>query len=309
MPSSSTTRSSAGAPPDYAAAREGLAHRFRSGVIAVEGAERVAFLQGQVTQEVRGLTPGEARPAAGLTPRGKLLYFGRLVGEPERILLLVPSEAVPAAAAHLARYAAFQNASVRDATDDYARAALYGPAAGAVAPPDGAVKLPGEGEIAGEILAPASARRALERILSDLGSVAIPPETAEVLRIEAGRPRFGVDAGDANIPDEVRLEAAVSTTKGCYVGQEIVARLRTYGRLQRRLVGFRFPGETVPAGTAFLNPAKEGHELAHVTSVATSPRFGPIGLGFAFRDVAEGSTLRVLEAPDRVAIVSALPFS
>ncbi len=309
MPSSSTTRSSGGAPPDYAAARDGLAHRFRSGVIAVEGSDRAVFLQGQVTQDVRGLAHGEARPAAGLTARGKLLYFGRLVEEAERILLLLPRDAVSTAAAHLAKYAAFQKASVRDATEDYARAALYGPGAGTVAPPDGAVKLPGEGELAGEILAPASARPALERVLSDAGSVPVSPETAEVLRIEAGRPRLGVDAGGANVPDEVQLQAAISTTKGCYVGQEIVARMRTYGRPQRRLVGFRFPSETVPAGTVFFNPAKEGHELAHVTSVAISPRFGPIGLGLAFREVAEGATLRVLEAPDRVAIVSALPFS
>jgi folate-binding protein YgfZ len=308
VPSSSTTRSSP-APPDYAAARGALAHRFPPGVIAVEGPDRAAFLQGQVTQDVGGLSPGEARPAAGLTAKGKLLYFGRLVGEAERLLLLLPRESIPAAVAHLARYAAFQKASVRDATEEYARAALYGPRAGEVIPPGDTVRFPGEGEVAIEILAPAAAGPALERALLESGSVPVSPETAEILRIEAGRPRLGVDAGESNIPDEVRLAAAISTTKGCYVGQEIVARMRTYGRLQRRLVGFRFPGEPVPAGTVFFNPAKEGHELARVTSVAVSPRFGPIGLGLAFREVAEGATLTVLDAPDRVAMVSALPFS
>jgi folate-binding protein YgfZ len=308
VPSSSTTRSS-GAPPDYAAAREGLAHRFRPGVIAVEGPDRAGFLQGQVTQDVRGLSPGEARPAAGLTAKGKLIYFGRLVVHGERILLLLPRDAAAAAAAHLGKYAAFQKASVRDATDDFARVALYGPGAGRVTPPDGAVKLPGEGEIAGEILAPASARGALDRALTDAGSVPVSPATAEALRVEAGRPKLGVDAGEANVPDEVHLEAAISTTKGCYVGQEIVARMRTYGRLPRRLMGFRFPEAPVPAGTVFGNPAKEGHELARVTSVADSPRFGRIGLGIAFRDVVEGTALRVPDASHRVAIVSDLPFS
>lgn len=309
MLNSSTTRSSGAAPSDYTAAREALAHRFRSGVIAVEGPDRLGFLQGQVTQDVGGLSAGEARPAAGLTSKGKLLYFGRLVGEAERILLLLPQEAVPAAAAHLAKYAAFQKATVRDASDEYARVGLYGPKASAFTPPEGAVRLPGEGELAAEILAPASARSALERALSDSGSVPVSSDTAEVLRIEAGRPRLLVDAGDANIPDEVGLEPAISTTKGCYVGQEIVARMRTYGRLQRRLVGFRFPGEPVPSGTVFFNPEKEGHELARVTSIASSPRFGPIGLGLAFREIAEGATLHAPESPNRVAIVSTLPFS
>jgi len=246
---------------------------------------------------------------AGLTSKGKLLYFGRLVASPERILLLLPRDAVTAAVAHLAKYAAFQKAAVRDATDEYERVALYGPKAPALVPPEGAVRLPGEGELAGEILAPAAARLALENSLAQSGSIPVSSEVAEVLRIEVGRPRLGVDAGEANIPDEVGLEAAISATKGCYVGQEIVARMRTYGRLQRRLVGFRFPAGPVPAGTVFLNPAKEGHELARVTSAANSPRFGPIGLGLAFREVAEGATLKDPASPDRVAIVSALPFS
>src|SRR4029077_2195166 len=138
---------------------------------------------------------------------------------------------------------------VRDATEDYARAALYGPRAGEVIPPGGTVSLSGEGEVAVEILAPAAAGPALERALSESGSVPVSPETAEILRIEAGRPRIGVDAGESNIPDEVRLEAAISASKGRCVGQEIGARMRTYGRLQRRLVGFRFPGGPVPAGT------------------------------------------------------------
>ena len=100
-----------------------------------------------------------------------------------------------------------------------------------------------------------------------------------------------MDATEANVPDEVHLQAAISTTKGCYVGQEIVARLRTYGRVSRRLVGFRFSQRPLEPGTVFPDPEKPGRELGHVTSAAVSPRFGPIGLGFAARDVAEGAAL------------------
>ena len=309
MPSSSTTGSSGGPPPDYAAAREGLAHRLRAGVIAVEGPDRVAFLQGQVTQDVRGLSPGEARAAAGLTAKGKLLYFGRLVGEAERILLLLPRAAVSGAVAHLAKYAAFQKTTVRDVTDEYARFALYGPGAASVATPDGGLRLPPDGEIAAELLAPASAERSLARSLEESGSVALSESTAEILRVEAGRPLLGKDADESHLPEEVGLAAAISSTKGCYVGQEVVARLRTYGRLNRRLVGFRFPASPVPEGAAFSDPEKPALELARVTSVARSPRFGPIGLGLAFREVGEGSSLADPAHPERVAVVASLPFA
>lgn len=311
MPSSSTTRSNPGGSlhGDYAAAREGLAHRERPGVVAIEGEERAAFLQGQLTQDVRGLEPGQARPAAGLTSKGKLLYFGRLVAESGRLLLLVPAHAAARVAAHLAKYAAFQKAVVRDATADYLRIGLYGPRAEALATPPGGTRLPGEWELAGEILAPGSARAAILAGLAAAGSSAVSEPTAEVLRVEAGRPRLSRDATEENLAAEVGLEGAISTTKGCYVGQEVVARMRTYGRVNRRLAGFRFPSGPLPAGTTFPDPEKPQRELARVTSSVVSPRFGPIGLGFVFRDVAEGAGLVPPEGSAPAAIVCGLPFS
>jgi folate-binding protein YgfZ len=314
VPSSSTPRSrSAGAalPADYAAALETRAHRERRGVVAIEGEDRVAFLQGQLTQEVRGLAPGESRLAAGLSPKGKLLYFGRLVMDAEagRLLLLVPAAAAPGVAAHLGKYAAFQKASVREATRDYVRIALYGPASSVAGLPAGAIRLPPEWEHAGEILAPEAFRPAILENLSAAGSLEVPEATADILRVEAGRPRLQQDATDANLLEETGLEAAISSTKGCYVGQEIVARMRTYGRANRRLSGFRFPGESVPAGTVFPDPAKPALELARVTSSVVSPRFGPIGLGLAFRDVPEGAALSLPGRAEPSAVVVGLPFA
>jgi folate-binding protein YgfZ len=306
---SSAGESPADWPADYAAARTGFAHRWRTGsTLAIEGPDRVAFLQGQLTQDVRGLGPGECREVAGLTPKGKLLYFGRMVGETDRILLLVPSGACAAVVAHLSKYAVFQKVAVRDASNDYVRLGLYGPRASGFDLPSGAVRLPGDGEFAGEVLAAAAARASLERALAEARSVEVSLDSAEALRIEAGRPRLGQDADATNLADEVGLQGAISTTKGCYVGQEIVARLRTYGRVNRRLVGFRFSTEGLAAGTVFPDPAKRDHELARVTSAAVSPRFGPIGLGFAFRDVTEGASLSRAEDPERTAIVSRIPF-
>jgi hypothetical protein len=90
-----------------------------------------------------------------------------------------------------------------------------------------------------------------------------------------------------------------------------VARLRTYGRVNRRLVGFRFPGEPVPEGTAFHNPEKPGssQELGRVSSAVVSPRFGAIGLGLAFRDVPEGGMLADPGRPELQAVVVPLPFA
>jgi folate-binding protein YgfZ len=298
------------AAPDYLAARESLAHRVRAlGVLAIEGPDRVAFLQGQLTQDVRTLAPGDTRLAAGLTPRGKLLYFGRVRNADERLLLLVPSDALPAVAAHLGKYAAFQKVTVRDVTDSWAVLGLYGPKAADANPDAVGETLPPEGEFAAEILGSRAVVEAWARELALSGAPAVSDATAEVLRVEAGRPLLGKDATEANLAEEIGLEDAISSTKGCYVGQEIVARLRTYGRVNRRLVGFRFPREPVPEGTAFSNPEKPDHELARVSSAVTSPRLGPIGLGLAFRDVADGASLADPAHPERIAVVVRLPFA
>jgi folate-binding protein YgfZ len=298
----------ADAPPDYAAALARLAHRDRAtGVLAVAGADRAAFLQGQLTQDVRGLESGQARRAAGLTSKGRLLYFGWLVAEPERLLLLVPSERRAAVLAHLSRYAMLSKVALTDATPEFALLALYGPGAPGLELPGGAVRLPPEGEIASGGLVPGPARGRLIRALAEAGSVSLSETSAEALRVEAGRPRYGRDADETNLPDELGLESAISTTKGCYVGQEVVARLRTYGRVSRRLVGFRFPGGALPAGTVFPDPEKPGHELGRVTSSVQSPRFGPIGLGFAARDIEDGAALGGMDGA--AAVVGPLPFA
>ncbi|MGE5413845.1 MAG: YgfZ/GcvT domain-containing protein [Syntrophomonadaceae bacterium] len=293
--------------PDYGAALSGLAHRRREGsVLAVSGPDREAFLQGQLTQDVRGLTPGSARHAAGLTPKGRLLYFGWVAAEPDRLLLVLPGVPAEPVRAHLLRYAVFQKVSVADVSADHVLFALYGPRAASAAVPRGAILLGREGEIAVGVLLAPDAAAAFEDGLRGAGSVSLSDAAAEALRIEAGRPRFGRDADETNLPDEVGLADTISTTKGCYVGQEVVARLRTYGRVSRRLVGFRLGGGA-SVETAFPDPEKPAHELARVTSAVASPRFGPIGIGMASRDVAEG---RQLETPDgATASVVPLPFA
>jgi tRNA-modifying protein YgfZ len=285
-----------------------LAHRRRAlGVLAVSGADREAFLQGQLTQNARGLRDGEARRMAGLTAKGKLLYFGWLVGEKDRALLLLPASASPSARAHLDRFAAFQKVAVEDATARFGAWGLYGADPALLPLPPGVVVLPAEAEMSGGLLARAGDDPLVTAALAEAGSRELGEAEAEVLRIEAGRARFGVDADGSNLPDEVGLRDAISTDKGCYVGQEIVARLRTYGRVSRRLVGLRFADRLLDPGTVFPDPGQPDHPLGRVTSAAASPRFGPIGLGFAARSVDEGATL--VAPGGGSAVVTRLPFA
>ncbi|HEX7251257.1 MAG TPA: hypothetical protein VF376_00155 [Thermoanaerobaculia bacterium] len=312
MPIASST-SSIEIPPDYRAAKENVAHRFRpAAVIDVEGDERVAFLQGQLTQDVKALGPGDVRLAAGLTPRGKLLFIARLLRLPDRLRLLLTAGLREQTLTHLKKYAVFQKVSIVDRSDELSRVGLYGPHARDATVPEPWALLTGEGEFSSEILVPASARADLEQWLAKAGSSLVSDETAEILRIEAGRPRFGKDADESHLADEVGLNEAISTTKGCYVGQEIVARLRTYGRVKRRLVGFRFPQGMIPEGTLLRFREAESDskiEWGRVTSAAVSPTVGPIGLGYAFRDVPSGGVLVSSVDPTRTASVVELPLA
>lgn len=278
-------------------------------MLEISGPDRVAFLQGQITQDARGLAPGEVRPIAGLSPKGKLIYAGRMRQATEAFELLLPAMLRSAVLAHLAKYAVFQKVTISDRSGERLALALYGPGAAVTAASLGGDILPGEGEIASEVLLPAASREALEGTLSRAGSVAISPESAEALRLEAGRPRWGLDFDGENFVDEVGLSSAVSETKGCYVGQEIVARTRTYGRVNRRLVSFVFPEGLIEAGIPLVRPGEAPGkiEIGRVTSAVLSPRRGAIGLGYAFREIAPGDVLESAANPRRPAVVSERP--
>jgi tRNA-modifying protein YgfZ len=275
-------------------------------VLDVLGVEREPFLQGQLTQDVRNLSPGDSRPAAGLTPKGKLLFVARAVGMEDRIRLLLPGALRQLVLDHLRKYAVFTKVSIEDRSGDFSRVALYGPAPKIPVLPEWVTRLPGEGEMTVELLVSGERAGELFSLLEAAGSVEVPDETAEVLRVEAGRPRFGVDMDSTNLPDEVGMDDAISTTKGCYVGQEVVARLRTYGRVNRRLVSFRFPDGPIATGEVLRDPDADGTsrvETGRVTSSVVSPELGPIGLGYAFRDVPAGARLVSASNPGLSAIV------
>jgi folate-binding protein YgfZ len=297
-------------PPDYAAAREKLAHRFRAdGILDVTGSDRESFLQGQLTADMRGLAPGESRVAAGLTPKGKLLFVARVLGLEDRLRLVLPESIRDLVFDHLRKYAVFTKVTIENRSADVVRMSLYGPQGARLTLPGWIDRLAPERDFSADLLAPAARRSELAALLAAAGSLEVGDDVAEVLRVEAGRPRFGADMDSTNLPDEVGMDDAISTTKGCYVGQEVVARLRTYGRVNRRLVSFRFTDGPIESGDILRRPDEEGPsrtEAGRVTSSVLSPRLGPIGLGYAFRDVASGARLVSTSNPALAAVVETL---
>jgi folate-binding protein YgfZ len=274
----------------------------------VTGPDRVAFLQGQLTQDAAGMAAGEVRPTAGLTPKGKLIYAGEMRNAGDAFQLLLPASLAAPLRAHLEKYAAFQKVAVADRSDAFLRMALYGP--GAVSFGAGHDTIPGQGEIAVEIFAGAEFRSGLREKAAEAGSIELSAASSEILRVEAARPRWGIDFDGDNFVDEVGLAAAVSATKGCYVGQEIVARTRTYGRVNRRLVALEFPDGAIEPGTLLVRPGEAPGkiEIGRVTSSVLSPRRGAIGLGFAFREIPAGERLESAGDARRAAVVSELPL-
>jgi folate-binding protein YgfZ len=125
----------------------------------------------------------------------------------------------------------------------------------------------------------------------------------ETLRVEAGTPRQGRELDEDVLPAEARLDDTIATTKGCYVGQEIVARLRSRGQVNHLLVGLRFEGSAPAVDTPLV---RDGKRTGEVTSTAQSPRAGSIGLGFVRREHSEPGT--EVDAAGESAVVVGLPF-
>jgi folate-binding protein YgfZ len=305
----------------YAALRGGcaLVDRSEMGKLAFTGADAAAFLDGQVTNDVQALPPGSGCYAALLTNKGKMLGDVRLLRvDDETVLLHCERSALQAVFDVLRRAQVGWKSELQKRTLQDAWLSLIGPGARAVA---GAEDLPEDEhahraatiggaqvrvvttDLGVDVLCAAEDAEAVRGALVAAGAAEVPADAAEVVRVESGRPRYGVDLDDTVIPQEAGLnERAVSFTKGCYVGQETVARLHYKGKPNRHLRGLRLSAP-VAAGT----PLHLGErEVGRVTSAAISPRLGPIGLAIVRREAELGA---VLDAGDGVtAEVAELPF-
>jgi folate-binding protein YgfZ len=301
-------------------------------LIRVTGADRRTYLQGLLTNDIEALTPGSGCYAAMLNAQGRMLADMRVLELGDAVLLAVARGVAAGIRDHLDRFVFSEDVQVEEERER-SEVGLYGPAALRVlqaagteggAPSDlfasTRVRIGGADAvlvrvddigIAGYAAICGSARRGtVVAALVAAGAVRASERDVEAVRIESGRPRFGADMDEDTIPLEAGIEdRAISRTKGCYVGQEVIVRVqdRGHGRVARRLVGLTLPAAAAaPApGTAI---AAAGKPIGRVTSAAFSPALArPVALGYVHRDfAAPGTPVLVGDAEGTVA---ALPMA
>jgi tRNA-modifying protein YgfZ len=306
---------------DYRAITEacGLVDRSDRGKLALSGADAASFLQGQVSNDVEGLVPGGGCYAAFLTPKGKMLGDVRVLATADELLLDTERVALQALFSMIRRFSLGYQVELHKRTLERGLLSLIGPDSGRAAGVDEDLR-PEEhahvsatvGDIAVrairtdvgiDLLCNSGDTDALRERLADAGAVPVGEAAVECLRIEHGRPRYGIDLDDSVIPQEAGLnERAVSFTKGCYVGQETVARLYYRGKPNRQLRGLRLSAP-VESGEEL---EFEGRVVGRIASVAQSPRFGPIALSLVRREAPPGVTVAVGDGV--TAEVTELPF-
>jgi tRNA-modifying protein YgfZ len=296
----------------------GLLDRSDRGKLTVSGPDAAEYLQGQLTNDVEALAPGEGQYAALLDRKGHMQSDMRVLRPAaEEILLDTEPLARGAVVRHLTMYSIGREVEVVDVSNERAILSLIGPrsveVAGTPALPENACE---KASVAGveciaagtregvDLIAAAADRERLRDALVEAGAVEVSPAAVEILRIESGVPRFGAEMGAETMPAEAGIvEDAVSFTKGCYIGQETVARLHYKGRPNRHLRGLRLSGQAEPGATLRLGEK----EVGRLGSAGVSPALGPIGLAILRREAEPGAELAVGE--DGVtAEVTALPF-
>lgn len=298
-----------------------------AGYLVIGGADREAFVQRQTTNDVRLLAPERALVTVLTSPTAHILDVLTLLAEPEAIVALtLPERGAETARFLRSRIFFMDKVSLDDASPEYRQVDLIGPQAAEGLSGLAVSRLPQVDEVLSSqvsgsvlrvfgqrgfgyrLLVPAASFEEITALLAAAGALALSADSYNILRVEAGSPDAGHELVAEYTPLEAGLEWAISGTKGCYTGQEVIARQITYDKVTRHLVGLRAEGE-LNLGERLWSPQEE-RPAGNVTSVAISPRFGPIALGIIRRPFdAPGTQLAAGEpASDRRATVTALPF-
>jgi folate-binding protein YgfZ len=300
----------------YRAGRERavLADRTSMGRLAIGGRDALDLLHRLTTNQIKGLTPGSGTATVFTTAKGRILDLVSLHRTAESLLCLCGEGRAAALREWIERYTFREEVTVEDLTASHGTLGLYGPRAASALEPvlgDDGASLPlhhvrevtsgglpvtvvrtfpigGEGFL---LSAPNDALPALRARLLGTSDEIVPiaPDCLEVLRIEAGMPAAGCELREDFNPWEARLQDAISLDKGCYVGQEVIARLHTYEKVSKLLVRLRFSGKAAPEPGAPLE--REGEATGVVTSVATVPGTGQVvALGYVRDEDAVAGT-------------------
>ena len=312
--------------------RAGVIDRSERGKIEVTGKDRATFLHGLVSNDVKGLMPGQGSETALLDVHGKITALLVIHCLPDRLVLETDRQLAEPLAGAIDRYLFSERAELEDVTPAWGILTVAGPAARKVvelavgaAIPDLSrwqhVAVPFEGtevrvvrtEETGEegydLWTLTEGLGRLWERLHEAGARPVGREAWNVLRVEAGVVRYGVDVDASTLLLEAPLPEAYSLTKGCYLGQEVIARITYRGHVNRKIVGLRLADARVPrAGAPIL---VEGKEVGRITSAVFSPALGAaLALGFLRREHHEpGSRVEVRDGDAELSgEVAALPF-
>jgi folate-binding protein YgfZ len=323
---------------EYAAVRSScgfldLSHRA---LLQLTGADRLSYLQGMLSNDLRLLKPFEGQYATLLTQQGKVIADVRVLCSLNSFYLDFWENLKDRISEHLNRYLVADEVEIADRSDEYATLSIQGPQSepylrllfGQVELPsqllhhamltvDGAaicvVRASHTGEAGFDLIAPKADLRNLAARLTESGkpisAAWVGEEAQNILRVEAGIPRYGVDFSDDNLLLEVGIENAYSYTKGCYLGQEVVERIRSRGHVNKMLCGLLLEGpDSASAGDAVQ---ADGKEIGRITSSVISPRLKrPVALAYLNKDYwTPGTALSIARHGATIpATVTALPF-
>jgi tRNA-modifying protein YgfZ len=297
-------------------------------LLEIRGRDRIALLHAFCTNDVKKLAPGQGCEAFITGPQGKTLGHVLILCEAERLLLDTTAGQAAVLVAHLDKYVISEDVEFADVSAGWRDVLVAGAAAEGLLRELSGAEPPAEllehcaGQIAGHDTAicrveyagprsyflrtPAASAEAVLAALASSGAARCDDAAVEASRLEAGFPLFGHDITPDNLPQEVgRDQRAISFTKGCYLGQETVARIDALGHVNRLLVGLKFAGPDIPpAGTPLYSGDKP---VGEVTSAAWSPRMNaPLAMGYVRRLLAKPGT--ALESDCGPAEAIALPL-
>src|SRR5712692_2948954 len=321
---------------EYSAVREGGAGLIDSserGRFLVSGTEAVTFLNGLITNDMKTLESNTWMPAVFPNVQGRLLAAVRVIHREDGFLIDTEDATHDTVLKLIGRFTLAGDFRLADLTQDTAllsiqgakaseiMAAIFGetlaiPGRDAVASVDrqgeqiAVIRATHTAEDGFDLFVNATEAESLRDSFIKAGAQPIDDVTLETLRIEAGIARYGIDMNETNVVTETNLDDSVSFTKGCYIGQEIIARIKYRGHVAKKLTGLIFEGEASPASGAKIFSVDD-KEIGRVTSVAYSPRLGcSIALGYVKYDYLEpGTKLKVISAAqESPATISELPF-
>jgi len=297
------------------------------GKLSVQGPDRIGFMHSMLTNDVKGLDRYAGCYAAFLTPRGKMITDLQAYRLPGELLLDVPPDRSRVLLERLSDFIVMDDVTLQDVSPQLGHIAVVGPK-GREALREKVGEIPSkhlqvstvvwnsvdcwvvcntEME-SSEVFGPV---HSIADLLQDLkadgpGLPELDCETWDLLRLEKGIPAFGVDMMDGNYPMEVGLNNAISFSKGCYVGQEVVAKATYVGGVPRLLMGLRINEDLIPAASSEILDS-EGNKIGVITSAGFSPKWGQvIALGYVKRPFAKAGVRCQVQRPDSKPVAALL---